>query len=374
MRLATATRARSATQLRGVALHIEHLESRHLLAADPVIVEVMAANDDTLIDEDGNSSDWLEILNAGDSTVDLRGWYLTDDAADLTMWRFPTLELSAGESTVVFASNKDRRIEGRQLHTNFRLAAGGEYLALVEPDGVTVAAEFAPQYPPQVVDVSYGIPTSSVTTRLTGDGSSARVLVPTDGSVDPLGDVITGSWLDPGFDDAAAGWFDATTGIGYETGLGTRVVLADSSLDWSATGAQGHNNWFYGYYDRTSDAGRVYQTNNFQQFPDNYFADNIWEWPGGGPRYTSIGQQDMQTNGINSGGDEHWPIRRYVSEADGILEITWTLRKLDIGGNGVTGRVLHNGEEVDRAVIRGNDDSGVAQTVSLAEVQASTLR
>ena len=32
---------------------------------------------------------------------------------------------------VVFASNKDRRIPGEELHTNFALSAGGEFLALV---------------------------------------------------------------------------------------------------------------------------------------------------------------------------------------------------------------------------------------------------
>jgi hypothetical protein len=39
------------------------------------------------------------------------------------------------------------------LHTNFRLSAGGEYLALVEPDGRTIVAEFAPLFAPQVPDV-----------------------------------------------------------------------------------------------------------------------------------------------------------------------------------------------------------------------------
>jgi hypothetical protein len=58
---------------------------------------------------------------------------------------------------VVFASGAEDAVIGGELHTGFSLAAGGEYLALVEPDGVTVADHYSPMYPPQVTDVSYGI-------------------------------------------------------------------------------------------------------------------------------------------------------------------------------------------------------------------------
>ena len=44
---------------------------------------------------------------------------------------------------------------GEELHTNFRLSASGDYLALVRPDG-TVASEFTPDYPPQEANISYG--------------------------------------------------------------------------------------------------------------------------------------------------------------------------------------------------------------------------
>src|SRR5690606_35947246 len=50
---------------------------------------------------------------------------------------------------------KDRATPGRELHTSFRLAAEGEYLALIRPDGV-VAFEYSPAYPPQRSGYSYG--------------------------------------------------------------------------------------------------------------------------------------------------------------------------------------------------------------------------
>ena len=132
------------------------LEARQLLTAAPIISEFMASNRDTLNDAYGESSDWIELFNAGDMTADLTDWYLTDDAEDLTKWRFPATTLDAGAYLVVFASDKNRTT-GQELHTNFKLAGNGEFLALVEADGATLASSFAPAYPPQRADYSYGL-------------------------------------------------------------------------------------------------------------------------------------------------------------------------------------------------------------------------
>ena len=130
-------------------LRFEPLETRQLLAGDLVISEVLASNDNDLRDEDRNRTDWIEVLNRGAEPVNLDGWFLTDDAQDLSKWRFPQVELQPNQRLVVFASDKDRAQSGAELHTNFRLSAAGDYLALVEPDGSTVAFQFAPEYPPQ---------------------------------------------------------------------------------------------------------------------------------------------------------------------------------------------------------------------------------
>ena len=95
--------------------------------AGPVISEFMASNDETLLDEDGNSSDWIEIWNPDETSVDLGGLYLTDATNNLLKWQFPAITLVADERLVVFASGKDRMVVPGQLHTNFKLAAEGEY-------------------------------------------------------------------------------------------------------------------------------------------------------------------------------------------------------------------------------------------------------
>src|SRR2546423_278396 len=121
-----------------------------------IISEFMASNTRTLADENREYSDWIEIANVGSSAVNLGGWYLTDDAGDLTKWQFPATNLNAGGFLIVFASGKDRRVAGTNLHTNFKLSTSGEYLALVKPDGTNIASQFAPTFPPQAPDVSYG--------------------------------------------------------------------------------------------------------------------------------------------------------------------------------------------------------------------------
>ena len=138
----------------------ETLEPRRLLAADVVINEFMAANQQTITDGYGASSDWIELHNAGDEAVDLISFRLTDDAGQLTKWTFPTMQIvEPGEFLVVFASGRDQVDPAGHQHTNFKLSRSGEYLALVSPAGVVIS-EFGSaenDYPVQRSDISFGI-------------------------------------------------------------------------------------------------------------------------------------------------------------------------------------------------------------------------
>jgi hypothetical protein len=123
--------------------------------------ELLAANISSggLKDEDGELQDWIELYNQSTNEVDLAGWSLTDDPQDPDRWIFPELKLAPGQLLVVFASGKDRRptSTGMRLHTNFKLNVTGEYLALLSPDAPRAAvSEFAPQFPEQRNDYSYG--------------------------------------------------------------------------------------------------------------------------------------------------------------------------------------------------------------------------
>ena len=127
--------------------------------SDVVINEFVASNREGLQDEDGAYPDWIELYNSGGTAVPLLGWSLTDDPGDPDRWTFPDVGIGSGQYLVVFASGKDRRpTGGGNLHTNFELDASGEYLALYNAGGVPqTPSVFDPQYPPQAIDVSYGL-------------------------------------------------------------------------------------------------------------------------------------------------------------------------------------------------------------------------
>lgn len=134
----------------------KEINIRVVIPGEPIISEFLASNDGGLHDEDGEASDWIELHNPGPDPVSLLGYYLTDDAANLTKWALPDVTLAGDGYLVLFATGNDRSTPGSELHTNFSLATVGEYLALVKPDGTTIVTDFPPQYPRQHSDVSYG--------------------------------------------------------------------------------------------------------------------------------------------------------------------------------------------------------------------------
>jgi CotH kinase protein/Lamin Tail Domain len=124
-------------------------------APAPVISEFMASNDSTITDQDGDFADWLELFNPGPGAADLGGWYLTNKAASPTKWQIPEVSLPAGGYLVIFCSQKNYTDPGQPMATNFNLASGGGYVALVESDGTTVASSYT--FPVQYPDISYGV-------------------------------------------------------------------------------------------------------------------------------------------------------------------------------------------------------------------------
>ena len=172
--------------------------------ADPVISEFLADNVAGIMDEDGAHSDWIEVHNPEGVPLNLDGWHLTDTAASPGRWRFPAVSVPPGGFVLVWASGKDRRIPGAPLHTNFSLKAPGEYLALVRPDAVTVQQEFAPEFPSQDPDRSYGVSFNG--TPLLVEGAAMSYKIPADGSDGT-------AWAQPGF--GATGWTGGFTGAGY---------------------------------------------------------------------------------------------------------------------------------------------------------------
>ena len=195
--------------------------------ADPIISEFLAANDSGLQDENGDYSDWIEIYNSGPNTLTLTGWRLTDDAALPAQWTFPDISIPPDDHLVVFASGKDRAATDSPLHTNFKLSAGGEYLALISPSAVIVS-EYT--FPEQAADISYGASSTSNEVTLLTESSPAKVRVP-----DLAYDAEIGTtWRSntPPFDDSS--WKSGTLGVGLErtSGFQDEIGIDINTESW----------------------------------------------------------------------------------------------------------------------------------------------
>ena len=127
--------------------------------AFPLINEFSASNQSVIDDDNGNSSDWIEIHNAGANALNLAGYSLTDDPTDPNKFIFsgPAL-LGGGDYLVVFAGEDLVPSLGTDIYTGFSLSSEGEYLGLFDPSG-NLVSEFGTggaDYPEQFTDVSYG--------------------------------------------------------------------------------------------------------------------------------------------------------------------------------------------------------------------------
>ena len=99
--------------------------------SDVVINELMPSNS-YFTDQDGETEDWIELYNNGNISIDLTGYYLSDNDNKLSKWRFPDgTTIGSNEYLIVWA-DKDTLQEG--LHTNFKLSSGGEEVLLITPE------------------------------------------------------------------------------------------------------------------------------------------------------------------------------------------------------------------------------------------------
>lgn len=136
-----------------------------------LVSEFMANNGTSLLDEDGEASDWVEIWNSTNATVNLGGYFLTDNSSVPNKWALPAWTLGPNKYLVVFASTKNRypvqatagsdnagTIAQPHLHTSFGLSKNGGYFALTKNDGAggfTTLTAFS-GVPAQAKDISYG--------------------------------------------------------------------------------------------------------------------------------------------------------------------------------------------------------------------------
>ena len=122
-----------------------------------VINEVLASNTTGLTDGKGQRHDWIELYNGNNTPVDISGWCITDKESEPQQWCFPAGTLLASRAHLLVYASKldDSEISAGEFHAQLKLKKGGEYLALLKPDGTFVDG-FDPSFPQQTDDISYG--------------------------------------------------------------------------------------------------------------------------------------------------------------------------------------------------------------------------
>jgi spore coat protein CotH len=122
----------------------------------PVVInELMAANQSTLADPQGEYDDWIELHNITDQEVDLTGHYLSDEPHNPRKWQFPPgTKIAADGCLLVWADEDGKATAG--LHASFKLEKSGEQILLTDTDAHDNAVLDSVTYPAQETDLSYG--------------------------------------------------------------------------------------------------------------------------------------------------------------------------------------------------------------------------
>ncbi|MDO8953188.1 MAG: CotH kinase family protein [Draconibacterium sp.] len=72
------------------------------------INEIMSSNTFVVYDEDGDTPDWFEIINTGNSAIKLSDYFVSEGKKNLMKWQLPDYHLQPNNILLVYASGKDR--------------------------------------------------------------------------------------------------------------------------------------------------------------------------------------------------------------------------------------------------------------------------
>lgn len=94
-----------------------------------VINELLASNTSGVADNFGEYDDWIELYNSGSSSIDISGWYLSDNVANLSKWQIPAGTVIPADGYAIFWADEDSS-QGAN-HMNFKLSSLGEHVMLL---------------------------------------------------------------------------------------------------------------------------------------------------------------------------------------------------------------------------------------------------
>lgn len=129
---------------------------------DLVINEFMASNSSTVVDQDGDYDDWIEIYNRSSQAISLDSVFLSDSYNNPQKWKFPANTVIAPNSYLIIWADDDSLQLG--LHANYKLSASGERIILSGESGFVIDS------------ISFGVQTTDISMQRCPNGSGAFVL------------------------------------------------------------------------------------------------------------------------------------------------------------------------------------------------------
>ena len=112
------------------------------------INELMSNNVSAVWDDAYNFSMWVELYNEGDSTINQKNFFLTNNIQEPQKWGLPNQNITSKGFNILWMEKPDR-----PNHSPFKLDPDGGTLYLLSDSGELIDQV---QYPKQIRNVSYG--------------------------------------------------------------------------------------------------------------------------------------------------------------------------------------------------------------------------
>ena len=131
------------------------LNLRALNPTGVYISEVLASNESIATFPESGCTDWIELYNSSNQSVDLSGWGLSDNQGRGRKWQFPQgTVISPGEYKIILCDRDTAKNAPAELHTSYKIGRlKHEVITLTDPTGRVLDKMILPE---MKTDVSYG--------------------------------------------------------------------------------------------------------------------------------------------------------------------------------------------------------------------------
>ena len=92
-----------------------------------VFNEIVASNNSSYADRFDEYNDWIELKNFSSDTIDITGFWLSDNLADLYKWGIPNLKIAPNQFELIFCSGKNIIDKGSESNWETIIDVGSEW-------------------------------------------------------------------------------------------------------------------------------------------------------------------------------------------------------------------------------------------------------